>query len=155
MSEGPGLSPRYSSGQDFAIRVGAVRFEFNARDFAARVGDAAARLRIVRREQLDADATEDLVALCAHGRIPAPRSPLAAHLDRHGDALLGYDDDLVHWLRRLVFRGAWIDQHVTDGRLEPLFEEGYGFRYRSTSTGHAVDDEAPVPDWSALAYREG
>lgn len=144
--------PAYRSGGDFAIHVGEVSFGFSAGDFAERVGGAAERLGLVRREQLGDREVDDLVALCAHGRIAHPRSPLAAHVLRHAPALLGHDEDLVHWLRRLVFRGAWIDQHVSDGRLEPVFEDGQGFRYRNPRSGRRVEDESPTPDWSALGY---
>jgi hypothetical protein len=155
--DGPaGTGPRapvYRSGRDFEIHVGEMSFAFSADDFAERVGGAAERLGLVRREELGSGEVEDLVALCANGCIDRPRSALAAHVGRHAGALLGHDEDLVHWLRRLVFRGAWIDQHVADGRLEPVFEEGRGFRYRSSRSGRRVEDEAPTPDWSALGYR--
>lgn len=150
--EGGPPVPAYASGRDFSIHVGDVALAFNADDFAERVGGAAERLGLVNRRQLGPAEVGDLVALCAHGVIERPRSPLAAHLRRHADALLGYEDDLVHWLRRLVFRGAWIDQHVSDGRLEPVFEEGRGFHYRDPRSGRPVADEAPTPDWSAVAY---
>ena len=29
----------------------------------------------------------------------------------------------MHWLRRLVFRGAWLDQRVKEGELEVVFDE--------------------------------
>lgn len=147
-------APVYSSGRDFTVHVGEVRFGFNAADFAERVGEAAERLGLVRRDQLGAAEVDDLVALCAHGAIAEARSPLAAHLRRHAGEL-SRDGQLVHWLRRLVFRGAWIDQHVSDGRLEPVFDEGRGFRYRSPRSGKLVEDEAPTPDWSAIAYGAG
>lgn len=147
-----GLFPSYRSGEDFAVEVDGVRFRFNADDFASRVGAAAVRLGVVTRESLGEDERADLVALAAHGRVARPASRLAAHLDRHRDALLGGDRDLVHWLRRLVFHGAWIDQQVTDGRLDPVFEPARGFRYRSPAGG-APQPESPLPDWSRFAYR--
>ena len=30
---------------------------------------------------------------------------------------------VVHWLRRLVFRGAWLDQRVKEGELEIVFDD--------------------------------
>jgi hypothetical protein len=146
------LSPSYSSGRDFAVEVAGVRFRFSAEDFSERVGAAAARLGIVRREDLGAEEVDDLVALAAHGRIVRARSGLAAHVESHREALLGGDQDLVHWLRRLVFRSAWIDQQVADGRIRPVFEEGRGFTYRSALTGVRAAVEPPMPDWSGIAY---
>lgn len=155
MGQGP-LSPSYSSGRDFAIEVEGVRFRFNADDFAGRVGVAAAALGLVARDDLTPAVLEDLVALTAFGRISAPRSGLAAHLVRH-DALVGAEapGGLVHWLRRLVFRGAWVDQQVRDGVLVPEWDEAVGFRFRSAATGEPAGEEARPPDWRALGYREG
>jgi hypothetical protein len=146
------LSPSYSSGHDFAVEVAGVRFRFNAEDFTSRVGAAAVRLGLLTQDRLGRGELEDLEALAAHGRVARPASPLAAHLERHRDSLVADDHDLVHWLRRLVFRGAWIDQEVSDGRIDPVFEEEHGFRYRSASTGGPAAGEAPVPDWSPFRY---
>jgi hypothetical protein len=146
------LSPSYASGHDFAVEAAGVRFRFNADDFADRVGAAAVRLGIVERGRLGEGELEDLVALAAHGRIVSPASGLAAHVERHREVLLSGEEDLVHWLRRLVFRGAWIDQQVADGRIEPVFEEPGGFSYRSALTGAAAAPDPPLPDWSLYAY---
>ena len=151
MALGP-LSPSYSSGHDFSVEVDGVRFRFNAADFGSRVGAAAIQLGLVGRERLAAGETEDLVAVAAHGRITEAASPLAAHIEAHRGRLLSGDGDLVHWLRRLVFHGAWIDQQVADGALVPEFDEQRGFRYRSAATGQPAADEPAVPDWSGLAY---
>ncbi len=32
----------------------------------------------------------------------------------------------MHWLRRLVFRGAWLDQRVKEGELGVAFDEQTG-----------------------------
>ncbi len=151
MGFGP-LSPSYSSGHDFSVAVDGVRFRFSADDFSSRVGAAAVRLGLVARAQLGAGELEDLVTLAAHGRIAAPSSGLALHIDEHRSSLLGGPADLVHWLRRLVFTGAWIDQQVADGTLVPEFDEARGFRYRSAATGQPAADEPSVPDWSPIAY---
>jgi len=152
MGQGP-LSPCYSSGRDFAVEVEGVRFQFNRDDFASRVGAAAVQLGLVDRAELNEAETQDLVALTAHGRIAQPVSALAAHIEIHRDDLLVGDADLVHWLRRLVFRGAWIDQQVADGRLLPEFDERTGFRFRDGVTGEPAAEEPPVPDWTPIAYR--
>jgi hypothetical protein len=153
MGHGP-LSPSYSSGHDFSIEVEGVRFRFNAEDFHSRVGAAAVRLGLLRRDALTPQVLEDLVALTAHGTVSTPRSPFAAHLDRHHATLLGGGADLVHWLRRLVFRGAWVDQQVRDGVLVPEFDETLGFVFRSRATGERTADEPRPPDWRVVAYTE-
>lgn len=147
------LAPRYASGDDFAIQVAGVCFRFSAADFASRVGAAAARLRFVPCESLGAGELEDLVALTAYGAIAAPASDLAGHVVEHTDELLGFPEDLVHWLRRLVFRGAWLDQQIAEGVVEPVFDGRHGFGYRCVATGMPVADGPSPADWSASAYR--
>ncbi|HET6692075.1 MAG TPA: hypothetical protein VFG74_14550 [Miltoncostaeaceae bacterium] len=152
MGQAP-LSPDYSSGHDFAVEIEGVRFRFNADDFASRTGAASVRLGLLPRSALGPAELRDLVALAAHGRIARPSSPLAAHIDRHRTTLEWQGRDVVHWLRRLIFRGAWIDQQITDGRIIPVWDEGHGFRYRSATTGQPAADEPALPDWSGTAYR--
>lgn len=152
MAAGHELSPTYSSGSDFIVETAGVRFLFSARDFAERVGDAAVRVGLIARRDLGADELDDLVALAAHGRIAQPASPLAEHVARHRDVLLAGGEDLVHWLRRLVFCGAWIDTQIADGRIEPVFEQARGFRYRRAATGVAIASDPPMPDWSIVGY---
>ncbi|HTI33888.1 MAG TPA: hypothetical protein VL422_09455 [Miltoncostaea sp.] len=152
MGQAP-LSPDYCSGHDFAVEIEGVRFRFNADDFASRTGAAAVRLGLLPRAQLGPAELRDLVALAAHGRIARPSSPLAAHVAANRDGLEWQGRDVVHWLRRLIFRGAWIDQQITDGRIIPVWDEAHGFRYRSATTGQPAADEPALPDWSAIAYR--
>lgn len=151
MGQAP-LSPDYSSGHDFAVEIEGVRFRFNSDDFASRTGAAAVRLGLLPRPALGPAELRDLVALAAHGRIARPSSPLAAHIAAKREALEWQGRDVVHWLRRLIFRGAWIDQQITDGRIIPVWDEAHGFRYRSATTGQPAADEPALPDWSAIAY---
>lgn len=143
----------YRSGTDFTMELGSFRFRFSASDFAERVEGAARELGFLDVAPLGAAEADDLVALAAHGAIERPASPLGAHVAVNGERLLGGDDDLVYWLRKLVFRGAWMDQQIKDGWLEPEFSEEGGFSYRSALNGEPVLVQAPSPDWSALAYR--
>jgi hypothetical protein len=152
MAAGHELVPTYSSGSDFVVEAAGVRFRYSARDFAERVGEAAVRLGLIERGDLGRHELDDLVALAAYGRVARPASPLAGHVARHRDVLLGGGEDLVHWLRRLVFRGAWIDTQIADGRIQPVFEEPRGFRYRRAATGAPIAADPPLPDWSLVAY---
>ena len=147
------LSPTYSSGHDVSVEADGARFEFSAADFSSRVGAAAVRLRLIRSDRLGAHEREDLVALAMHGTIVAPMSGLAAHIEAHRARLLSGEADLVHWLRRLVFGGAWIDQQIADGALVPEFDERRGFRYRGAATGMLAADTIAIPDWSEIEYR--
>ena len=77
----------------------------------------------LRRRSLDDDEREDLVNLAVNGHVETPPPPsaststLLAQLDGPSER------SLVHWLRRLVFRGAWLDQRVKEGELEVVFDE--------------------------------
>jgi hypothetical protein len=65
----------------------------------------------------------------------------------------------VHWLRRLVFRGAWLDQRVKEGELAVVFNERTGsFGYvqptdRGSQGGGEPIELAPEPSWGRVAYR--
>jgi hypothetical protein len=142
----------YESGTDFTMEFGSFRFRFSAGDFAERVEAAARDLGFLEVPTVGAAELDDLVTLAAAGSIERPASPLGAHVAVNGERLLGGDDDLVYWLRKLVFRGAWMDQQIKDGWLEPEFGED-GFSYRSALNGEPVLVQAPSPDWSAVAYR--
>ena len=147
MGLGP-LSPSYSSGHDFAVEIEGVRFRFSAEDFSSRVGAAAVRLGLIGRDALGPAETEDLVALTAHGRVARPSQPARGPHRRPPGALLGGGADLVHWLRRLVFRGAWIDQQVARRRARARVRRGP--RASATAArrpGEPAADEPPLPDW--------
>ena len=68
----------------------------------------------------------------------------------------------MHWLRRLVFRGAWLDQRVKEGELSISFDEQTGsFCYVQPLGGRDGDvarggepiELAPEPAWGRVAYR--
>jgi hypothetical protein len=60
----------------------------------------------------------------------------------------------VHWIRRLVFRGAWLDQRVKEGELEIVFEERtHSFGYAQPDRDYEVIELSPEPSWAGVAYR--
>ena len=60
----------------------------------------------------------------------------------------------MHWLRRLVFRGAWLDQRVNEGELSIAFvEESASFAYIQPDRGGEPIELAPEPSWGRVAYR--
>jgi hypothetical protein len=119
------------------------------------VNGAAVKLGLVEPGELDPDETADLVELTAHGVITEPQSELGAYLVRHWERLaLVNDESLVYWLRKLVFRGAWLDQRVKDELLDVDWdEETAEFGYRDPHGGRALLELAPVPSWHELQYR--
>jgi hypothetical protein len=145
----------YSSGDDFVVEFLGYHFSFNSVDFEQRVNAAAVRLGLVEPGELEEDETGDLVELTAHGRISEPRSGLGEYLVRHWEriALIG-DESLVYWLRKLIFRGAWLDQRVKENVLEVAWDEDASdFGYRDPDGGRALLELAPVPSWHELQFR--
>jgi hypothetical protein len=145
----------YSSGDDFVVEFLGYRFNFNGLDFEQRVNAAAVKLGLVEPGELDPDETSDLVELTAHGVIAEPRSALGDYLVRHWEQLaLVNDESLVYWLRKLIFRGAWLDQRVKENLLEVDWDEDASeFGYRDPDGGRALLELAPVPSWHELQYR--
>lgn len=141
------LSPGYSSGEDISLEAQGVRFDFGWDDFRARVRAAALRLGLGGAEDGEAIDDETLARLAIDG-LPSEDGPLPALIARVAGPGIEGVDSVVHWLRRLVFRDAWIDRGVSDGVLVPEFTQGAGFRYRSAATGMYTADGPPLPHWA-------
>jgi hypothetical protein len=149
------LVANYRSGDDFVVEFLGHRFEFNADDFQERVTAAAVKLGLVSSNDLDEDESADLVELTADGRIVDPRSGLGLYLVRHWERVsLVNGESLVYWLRKLVFRSAWLDHRVKEGLLDVAWLEDTGdFGYAEPKGGRALLELAPIPSWHALQYR--
>ena len=148
------VNNNYVSGNDYVLEFLGYRFAFGARDFEERVGAAAVRLGLVATNDLDEDEVADLVELAADGRIAEPRSTLGSYLVRHWERLALVDgESLVYWLRKLVFRGAYLDHRVKEGLLEVAWDEETGeYAYAEPSGGRALLELAPTPSWHALQF---
>jgi hypothetical protein len=148
----------YDSGEHFVLEYGELRFTFNEADFSERCEQAALRLGFVRG-RLGEDELEDLVNLAVNGEIIEPASPLGSHVNECWPELVGpAERSLVHWLRRLVFRGAWLDQRVKEGELTVRFDGRSGsFSYvqpadSAGARGGEPIELAPEPSWRRVAY---
>ena len=127
----------YESGSDYVLEYGELRFAFNEEDFGQRVEQAAVKLGFVgqglSREELD-----DLLDLAVSGEIAEPTS----------------NRSLVHWIRRLVFRGAWLDQRVKEGELDIVFDERtQTFGYVQPDRSSELIELSKEPSWRRIAYR--
>ena len=148
----------YDSGEHFVLEYGELRFTFNEVDFAERCEQAALQLGFVGG-RLGEEELEDLVNLAVNGEIGDPASALGEHVNDCWPELVGpAERSLVHWLRRLVFRGAWLDQRVKEGELDLSFEaRDGGFSYiQRTDDGGGQGEPirlAPEPSWGRVAYR--
>jgi hypothetical protein len=145
----------YTSGEAYVVEFLGYRFSFNAADFEQRVTAAAVKLGLVEANELDGDETADLVELAAEGRIEDARSPLGRYLVRHWERIsLVEGESLVYWLRKLIFRGAWLDHRVKENLLEVVWDdEDSEFAYRDPRGGRALLELAPVPSWHELQYK--
>ena len=144
----------YESGSDYVLEYGELRFSFNEADFSQRVEQAAVKLDFTN-PGLAPEELHDLVELAVNGEIRESASALGEHVNANWVELVGgAQKSLVHWIRRLVFRGAWLDQRVKEGELDIVFDE------RSSTFGYVQPDRdsEPIelsrePSWSQLAYR--
>ena len=145
----------YSSGEDYVVEFLGYRFAFSGFDFEQRVTAAAVKLGLLHRNELDPDETADLVELAADGRIVDGRSQLGRYLVRHWERVgLLEGESLVYWLRKLVFRGAWLDHRVKEGLLEIAWDEELAdFGYAEPRGGRALLELAPVPSWHELQFK--
>ena len=123
----------YDSGDDFVLEYGELRFTFNERDFSERCEQAGLKLGFVAGRLSD-DELEHVNDCWPELVGPANRS-------------------LVHWLRRLIFRSAWLDQRVKEGELDVRYrEQSHSFAYVQPDRDGAPVELAPEPSWGRVAY---
>ena len=145
----------YHSGDDYIVEFLGYRFSFNEQDFEQRVTAAAVKLGLIPDNELDDDETADLVELVEHDSIDEPRSSLGRYLVRRWEEVSLVDgESLVYWLKKLVFRGAWLDHRVKEGLLEVDWDdERQDFTFADTNGGRALLELLPTPSWHELQYR--
>ena len=142
----------YDSGQDFVLEYGELRFTFNERDFGERCEQAALKLGFVHG-RLGEPELEDLVNLVVNGEVHDPASALGEHVNDCWPDLGPAERSLVHWLRRLVFRSAWLDQRVKEGELDVAYEaDSQTFAYIQPDRDGEPIELAPEPSWNRVAY---
>ena len=152
----PAPDANYVSGHDYVVEFLGYRFSFSATDFEGRVVAAAVKLGVVVTPELEDEEVADLVALAAQGVIDEPVSRLGRYLIRNWErvSLVG-GESLVYWLRKLIFRGAWLDHQVKRGALEVVWDEDEAeFAYQHPGGGgRPLLELAPVPSWHELQFR--
>jgi hypothetical protein len=153
MEDTTGKRGNYDSGEDFVLEYGELRFTFNERDFAERCEQAGRKLGFVAG-RLEDHELEDLVNLAVNGEINDPASQLGEHVNDCWPELVGpADRSLVHWLRRLIFRSAWLDQRVKEGELDVRFDaDTHTFAYIQPDRRGEAIELAPEPSWGRVAY---
>ncbi len=147
-------SSDYVSGDDYVVEFLDYRYGFSRFDFEERVTAAAARLQLVPQRELQPSETADLVTLAATGTVEQPLSALGAYLAAHlAEIDRLHPEPVSYWLRKLVFRGAWLDHRVKTGMLDVSFDQDSGsFGYRMPTDTSPLVELAPVPSWAALRF---
>ena len=137
----------------FRPRIWRAPVTFNERDFSERCEQAARRLGFIGAS-IESDESEDLINLVVNGEVSEPASALGEHVNDCWPELVGPSErSLVHWLRRLIFRGAWLDQRVKEGELDIVFDaDTSGFIYTQPDRGGEPIELAPEPSWGRVAY---
>jgi hypothetical protein len=145
----------YHSGDDYVVEFLGYRFSFSAFDFEQRVTAAAVKLGLLAGSELEPDETADLVELVERDGIVEPRSALGEYLVRRWEEVSLVDgESLVYWLKKLVFRGAWLDHRVKEGLLEVDWDDEQDeFTYADPNGGRALVELLPTPSWHELQYR--
>jgi hypothetical protein len=153
--DSPSPDANYSSGNDYIVEFLGYRFTFGATDFEGRVVAAAVKLGVVETAELDDDETSDLVSLAAYGLLDEPSSRLGRYLMRNWERVsLVEGESLVYWLRKLIFRGAWLDHQVKRGALEVVWDDGDAeFAYQHPDGGRPLLELAPIPSWHELQFK--
>jgi hypothetical protein len=143
----------YRSGDDVVIEFAEHRYRFAAEDFRERVRAAAIRLGLVDEAAVDEAAAHDLAELAATGVLAAPRSALGRYLLEAWPELERHEgQSLLYWLRKLVFRGAWLDQRVKSGLIE-VAERSGDFRYLLPGNdARPLVELAQHPSWHGVRY---
>jgi hypothetical protein len=143
----------YSSGDDFVLEYGDLRFTFNEHDFSERCEQAARKLGFID-STIEPDESEDLINLVVNGEVTDPASALGEHVNDCWPELVGPSErSLVHWMRRLIFRSAWLDQRVKEGELDVRFyQDSQEFVYIQPDRGGQPVELAPEPSWNRVAY---
>ncbi len=119
--------PLYRSGDDVTIEHAGLRYAFAIDDLTVRVREAARTLH------LDRLPPSHLVELLVTGDDPDHVVPSERI------------DDVVYWLRKLVFRSAWHDVRIEAGLLDTSFDERSG-AFRHQYGGHDLPPAlAPPP----------
>ena len=149
------LTANYRSGDDFVVEFLGHRFEFNADDFEERVTAPPCASRSSSRTTSTTTRRAISSSSSPTDASSIRRAGWACYLVRHWEQISLVDgESLVYWLRKLVFRGAWLDHRVKEGLLDVNWLEDTGeFGYADPEGGRALLELAPVPSWRELQYR--
>ena len=138
----------YRTGDDVVLEFVGQRFHFSRGDFEARAEEAARRLGLVGPVPLPRADRAELGTLAGSGVAGRSATRFSRALAGHVEALEERGEDVVYWLRKLIFRAAWLDQRVRAGLVEAVFDERDGsFAYWSDRFELPLAHGDDVPSW--------
>jgi hypothetical protein len=135
------LSEDFHSGDDIELAFLGRTYSFARADFEERVLRAAVELDLATRP-LSRRTRRDLIEAAVSGEVADPCSETG---ERISDLLEAGEEDPVYWLRKLVFRSAWLDHRIKNGLVDVAFDEATGaFRIEP--------GRFPLPDETAPSF---
>ena len=135
----------YESGSDYVLEYGELAVLVQRAGLRQRVEQAAVKLGLRRAGAGRRGAPGPARARRQRRDRRAHARSLGEHINEHWTELVGpANRSLVHWLRRLVFRGAWLDQRVKEGELDIVFDARHpDLRLRSAGPRRRADRALP------------
>ena len=116
------LCEDFHSGDDVTLGFLGRTYSFARKDFDQRVLRAAVDLELVGKP-VSRGEREDLLAAVIHGAVEVPRSDVG---ERIAELQARGGEDPVYWLRKLVFRSAWLDHRIKHGQVDVAFDDSVG-----------------------------
>ena len=116
------LCEDFHSGDDVTLGFLGRTYSFAQKDFEQRVVRAAVELDLAARP-VSRGERSDVVQAAITGQVADPRSEVGERIAEL-QALGG--EDPVYWLRKLVFRSAWLDHRIKHGQVDVAFDDSVG-----------------------------
>ena len=116
------LCEDFHSGDDVTLRFLGRTYSFARKDFEQRVLRAAIDLDLAAKP-VSRGERADVVQAAIVGCIDEPRSEVG---ERIAELQARGGEDPVYWLRKLVFRSAWLDHRIKHGQVDVAYDDNVG-----------------------------
>ena len=138
----------FHSGDDVVLTFLGRTYSFARADFEQRVLRAAVELELAHRP-LSRSVRTELVAAAIEGELVTARTGVG---ERLVELCESDGEDPIYWLRKLVFRSAWLDHRIKHGLVDVQFDDAAGAfriepgRYPLPGAGHPSFAALTVPE---------
>ena len=116
------LCEDFHSGDDVTLEFLGRSYSFARKDFEQRVVRAAVDLELTTKP-VSRGERSDVVQAAIVGQVDEPRSEVG---ERIVELQARGGEDPVYWLRKLVFRSAWLDHRIKHGQVDVAFDDSVG-----------------------------